>query len=324
MNPTTQKHQYQLKHLKVMWLFKSAEVKEEEIPEDKLPKALSAKGFVADPKAHVCDWDFFADKKAVYKLNRGDILFSFATKVGDSLNKDEKHIVHKIVNLSSFEDEQKENNVPFLDVYDEQECGKFTCIITKVCYILPGVPLGVLTPMAVSQRDYHRRCQPGSPTIWDDCSEKNVFRMTKKVIPYVFSITLQLKASEVTDEADFKTLLDLDRRSTFAPQKALLMERTKRNIQVLDATRIAKSLLLYTEVDGGVLVQHYTVVLNTSIPALATPVLNNFSSFGAAEGLDTAKLTRAAFAHYAKDDFKYLSTPEPQKTAKAPRKNSGY
>lgn len=311
-----------------MWSFKSlfaAVEQEEEIPEDKLPKELNANNFASDVKAHVCDWDFFADKKAVWKLNRGDVLFCFGTKVGDALTKAEKHIVHKVVNLSSFDDETKENNVPYLDVYDEEDAKQYTCIITKVCYLIPGVPLEVLTPMAVSQRDYHRRCQPGNPTIWDDCDEPNVFRMTKKVIPYVFSITLQLKTSEVTDKDEFKSLMDLDPRSTFAPDKALLMERTKRNINILDATRKAKSLLMYTKCNGGLLVQHYTVVLNTSIPALATPVLNNFSSYGAAEGLDTAKLTRAAFKEYAKDGYKALSTPEENKLAgKAPRKNSGY
>lgn len=296
-----------------MWLFKSAETAEQVPPDDQLPKELSALEFVKDQKeqkAHVCDWDFFADKKALWRLNRGDVLFSFKTSTGDQLNKDEKHIVSRLINLSSFASEQKENNVPNVDVYDEKDAAQYTMIVTKVNYLIPGLPLDVLTPAVVSKKDYHERCQPGNPTIWDDVTAENTFRMTKKVIPFVFNITLQLKCSEVTDKDELKILHELDPRKTFKIDKALLMERTKRNIQVVDATRKAKSLLLYTKVEGGVLVQHYTVVLNSSIPTLVLPVLNNLSSFGAAEGLETAKMTRAAFRHYAKDDFKSLSTPD--------------
>lgn len=300
---------------------------EEEIPDNQLPKELSAKTFATETeaKSHVCAWDFFADKKAIWRLNRGDVIFGFKTSVGHLLDDDTKHIVSKVVNLSSFDDEVKENNVPFVDVDDDAETAKFTMIITKVSYLLADVPLEVLTPMAVSQKDYHRRCQPGSPTIWDDVEGENTFRMTKKVIPYVFNITLQLKASHVTDKDDLKSIHELCPQQAFPIHKALLMERTKRNIAIIDATRKAKSLLLYTKVDGGLLVQHYTVVLNSSIPTLATPVLNNFASFGAAEGLETAKLTRAAFKHYAKDAYKSLSTPEPKPEKKMrERADSGY
>jgi len=307
-----------------MWLFKDEP--EELPPDNKLPKDLSAKKFVESQKAHVVDWDFWGDKYSVYRLNRGDVIFSFKTSVGDQLGKAEKHIVNKVVNLSSFDDEVKLNNVPHLDVYDDKEASQYTIIITKLSYLLPDVPLDVLTPMAMSNSDYHRRCQPGSPTIWDDVTGEHTFRMTKKVIPYVFNITLQLKASEITNKDELKSVHELDPRKTYPVDKALLMERTKRNTSVIDATRKAKSLLLYTKVEGGLLVQHYTVVCNSSIPALAVPVLNNFSSFGASEGLDTAKLTRVAFKHYAKDDYKFLKIPQdrPKDVTGRKRVDSGY
>jgi hypothetical protein len=309
-------------------------VPDEEVPaDDKLPKALSAKKlceekFQGQYRSHVLPWDFFADKKTIWRLNNGDVLFAFKTAVGNFLGDEEKHVVSHLVNLSGFADETKENNVPNIDIYNEEEAAKYTFIITKVTYLLPDVPLDVLTPTALSNRDYHRRCQPGSPTIYDGLADDRTFRMTKTIIPLVFKITIQLRASHLTNKDDLKHVEDLCPSKANKVDKAILMERTKKNIQVLDATRKAKSLLLYTRVEGGLLCQHYTVVINVSIPTFAAPVFNNFASFGAAEGLETANLTRNAFLHYAKNDYKVLTTPQDpvsdDEAGGRPRADSGY
>jgi len=73
----------------------------------------------------------------------------------------------------------------------------------------------------------------------------------------------------------------------------LLLERTKRNSKVVDATRKVKSLMMYTDLaDGGVLVRHIVSVFNTTVPSYGAWVMNNLGSFGANEATETAVLTR--------------------------------
>mmetsp|Transcript_9124 Transcript_9124/g.13448 ORF Transcript_9124/g.13448 Transcript_9124/m.13448 type:complete len:311 (-) Transcript_9124:151-1083(-) len=306
--------------------FGNSENKDDVIPDDQLPTALTCEKVTDESKAHVCDWDFFKDKKSIHWLNKGDTLFAFKCAVGDTLSKEDQHVVAKVVNVSSFDDEVEENNVPHFDPYNKEQAKEFTCIITKVAYLLPDIPLDALTPTSMTNVNYHKRCQPGNPTIWDDVAAPDTFRMTKKVIPLIFSITIQLKASEVVKKEHLQTLHQLCPSQKFEIDKALLMERTKRNKKVVDATRKAKSVLLYTKVDGGLLVQHYTVVLNSFIPSFAAAVLNNGISYGAAEAAETASLTRKGLKHFAKDGFKEINTPREidAQPEGRPRADSGY
>lgn len=103
-------------------------------------------------------------------------------------------------------------------------------------------------------------------------------------------------------------------RTGYVADKAILMERTKRDIYYevsgcqgalllpllmclvvgcgrdaslldllgshaaspQDSTRKAKSVLLYKQVQGGVLVSNYTVVCNTAIPTIVQGIMNKY------------------------------------------------
>jgi len=82
--------------------------------------------------------------------------------------------------------------------------------------------------------------------------------------------------------------------------KAVILERTKRDKTVQDATKKAKSVLLYTEVEGGVLCRNITICLNSFIPNFVVPFIDTLGSLGSKETKDTAVMTRAFFKKLAK------------------------
>ena len=60
--------------------FGNSENKDDVIPDDQLPTALTCEKVTDESKAHVCDWDFFKDKKSIHWLNKGClVLFFFFT-----------------------------------------------------------------------------------------------------------------------------------------------------------------------------------------------------------------------------------------------------
>lgn len=233
-------------------------------------------------------WNLFSPD-AIEALNEGKTIFAFACRVGNALTPADKEVISSMVNLSKFKDETKENNVPHIDVNDAEEAEKYTVIITKTAYLIRDIDLDDITPELMLRPEYHKCCQPGNPQL-HDCDEPQTFRMTKTVIPVVFKITLQLKTSELSMEET----LPLAIIDGFPATKAIMMERTKRNIQTLDATRKVKSILLYNQVPGGILVRHTVVVYNTMIPTVAASVLNNLGSMGSSEATQTAQMTRNA------------------------------
>eukprot|EP00759_Apiculatamorpha_spiralis_P027449 PhF_6_TR30198/c2_g1_i1/m.44390 len=101
-------------------------------------------------------------------------------------------------------------------------------------------------------------------------------------------MTVQLKISRI----DPRTLPLLSQFDRVKLDGGLLLERTKRQVTKVDGTAKAKSVLLYTSVDGGVLVTNITVAINTSIPTVASSILNNFGATGAREVAETAERTR--------------------------------
>lgn len=109
-------------------------------------------------------------------------------------------------------------------------------------------------------------------------------------------ITVQMKASEVKDPKILKNLATLDENVSIS--KAILLERTKSDISHTDGSKVVKSLQIYRDVQGGMLVQNYTVVLNDQLPGGLSSVATYFGSKNAsAEASETANRTRAYFSN---------------------------
>jgi hypothetical protein len=180
----------------------------------------------------------------------------------------------------------------------------------------------------VSSIRYQKSCQPGGPS-FAESPEKDTIRFTKTIISFVFKMTLQFRLSEITDKKVIASLEELvgfrvdkvvpiitllyfircDKRSSSSqwrlsppsptqPAQAILLERTKRNIQIVDSTLKCKSILLYHDLaDGsGVLHTHITTVLNTSMPGFVGSLLTGGSSFAASEVCSLVKAGTTATA----------------------------
>ncbi|XP_063934707.1 uncharacterized protein LOC135146504, partial [Zophobas morio] len=236
---------------------------------------LDASNLVKEMSSHpwiVKDYKFLNKKEKVQLLNKGSTLLSFCCHGGAGLSEAEKNIVDSFINMSyAFQDEVKENGVPFLDINDELDLKKYTVFIMKVAYLIPDVTLETITPELISSDEYILKCVPGPPILCSGSPDKTTFRISKTVIPYIYNVTVQLKVSEITSQKDLARLSSLDGAKI---DRALIMERTKRNISKFDSTAKAKSLLSYRKVKGGLFVTNITVILNTLVPAFISPFVD--------------------------------------------------
>lgn len=228
---------------------------------------------------------YFTDPLHRDVIEKGGVLFSFSCS--KLLDPYDMELVMNTINLSSYTDETTENYVPHIR---KEGLLDFTIVIAKSAYMLPGADLAfVCDPAFVSSVAYQKACEPSSNYIWDDGTEPNTFRLTKPVIAYLFSVTIQFRVSRLSPE-------DLERFSSFLGLRVdggLLMERTKRSKPPKDdRTRKAKSVLLYTQVPGGLYVTHLTVILQSSIPTIVAKFIHRFGAWGLTEALETAGKTR--------------------------------
>jgi hypothetical protein len=241
----------------------------------------------------LCDaMDFLADPGCVPELQKGNAYFFFACKIGTLLDEDERFVINQIINLTSFKNEVVENNVPIFDAFDDEDAAKYTVILTKATYLLPGITIAQLTPQLICTTEYQKNCQPENSTIESNVPDDTTIRFSKTVIKFIYNMTVQLKMSKI-DAGRHASLSQLDRIKV---EQGLLLERTKRQVTKVDGTAKAKSVLLYTPVDGGVLVTNITVAINTSIPTIVAGILNNFGATGAREVSETAERTRKYIA----------------------------
>jgi hypothetical protein len=254
-----------------------------------LSGAVIQKGMKSKCRAMGNAWDFLAIEDAGEHLTKGNSYFGFLCKTGAKLGEHDTVQFETIANLTGFEDELRDNGAPRLDARDLTEMAKYTVIMVKAMYVLPGFDLSNMTRTVMASLEYQRSCQPGNPKFWDDCTEPWTFRETKPLIRFVYSLVIQLRVHEITDLATLQSFRTLD---GMVPEKAMLLERTKRDKNKADSTLKCKSLLLYYRIPGGTLVTNATVVVNTSIPGVVAALVNNFGSSGAAEVGDTAVMTR--------------------------------
>jgi hypothetical protein len=229
---------------------------------------------------------FFEDPMHRQVIERGGVMFSFSCT--DSPDPYEVELAMSVINRTCFDDEAKENYVPHVT---KEKLSDYTVVIARSCYLLPEVDLQfVCDPALMSSVRYQTACEPAGTRIWEEGDELNSFRITKTVIPLIFSVTIQFRISVLKPD-------DIRELSSFLGIRVdggLLLERTKRHKPPkIDRTVKAKSVLLYTKVPHGLFLSHLTVILQSSIPALVSRVVHRFGSMGLAEVLETAAKTRS-------------------------------
>jgi hypothetical protein len=229
---------------------------------------------------------FFEDPVHRQVIERGGVMFSFSCT--DSPDQYEVELAMNVINRTCFDDETKDNYVPHVT---KEKLSDYTVVIARSCYLLPEVDLPVLCdPTHMSSVRYQTACEPAGTRIWEESNESNTFRITKTVIPLIFSVTIQFRISVLKPD-------DVRELSSFLGIRidgGLLLERTKRRKPPkVDRTVKAKSVLLYTKVPYGLFLSHLTVILQSSIPAIVSRVVHRFGSMGLAEVLETAAKTRS-------------------------------
>ncbi|KEG11791.1 aspartate aminotransferase [Trypanosoma grayi] len=259
--------------------------------------ALTARevSLTANVQARVVNntWDFLSLPGAADHLNAGNVFFRFVCSPIPNVDRDTIDMIATFINLTSFADEEQENNVPRIDIYSAEEQSAYVGILVKAMYLLPGVRMSHITTDLVASLDYQRNCQPGENK-FENPDTPYTFRTVKSVIKFIFSVTIQMKVSEITDPGVLSTFKDVD---GMLPAKVLLLERTKKNIHKTDSTVKVRSVLLYYPVNDGVLVNNQTIVLNTSLPRVVSKLMQTFGSQGATEAAQTAKQTRQYLIH---------------------------
>ncbi|RNF00212.1 putative aspartate aminotransferase, mitochondrial [Trypanosoma rangeli] len=238
-------------------------------------------------------WDFLSLPEASTHLNTGNVFFRFVCSPVRHLGTDSLELINTFINESSFADEVQENNVPKIHIFSPEEQNKYVSILVKTMYLLPGVRLSHLDADLLASLDYQRNCQPGNNK-FESPEDIHTFRTVKTVIRFVFSITIQMKVSAITDSVALQKFRDVD---GMVPAKVLLLERTKRNIHKMDSTVKVRSVLLYYPVNAGLLVTNVTIVLNTSLPTVVSSLMQTFGTQGATEAAQTAKQTRRYLIH---------------------------
>jgi hypothetical protein len=123
------------------------------------------------------DWDYLNTGNKIRALNGGKTFFTFACKVGTLLSDQERKLIDLVINLSSFDDEEKANNVPFVNIFDEEEAALYSIILVKTSYMLPHTDLSRFTPEFLATPEYHTCCEPGNPVIHESPDE-TTFRLT--------------------------------------------------------------------------------------------------------------------------------------------------
>lgn len=271
--------------------------------------ALSARevSITADVKGLVVtdSWDFLSLPRNAALLNDGSALYKFVSKPAHQLDAESLEMLRMFINVSGFADETIENNVPRVDCGSVEDLSKYVTILAKAMYVLPGVRLASINKELLASLDYQRNCQAGETKFHDNITAPFTFRQTKTIIKFLFSLVIQMRVSEITDPQILNSFKDFD---GIIPAKAILLERTKKNIAATDSTAKCKSILLYYPINDGLLVSHGTIVLNTSLPGVVSKILHSFGGQGAKENADAVRNTRRYLIHRFGDSREGLSS----------------
>jgi hypothetical protein len=248
------------------------------------------------PKCNTSNnWDILTIPGCTEALSRGEAFMNFSCKPAGSLTDREREMANMVIRINTAESLEKDG-CPDIDLYNPADCSKYTLILTRGTYVLPNVDVTKMTPAFIASMDYQKGCLPGSPYLWPKTGtsdeEIRTFRMTKPLIPFVFSIVIQMRTTHITDPDVVRRLEDIDKLKI---AHCIIFERTKRSASAKDdSTAKVRSVLMYYPLpdNSGVLVTNYTVVCNTTIPKIVASVVQSFGSRGAAEVAETAHRTR--------------------------------
>ncbi|KAJ9457906.1 putative aspartate aminotransferase [Diplonema papillatum] len=226
-------------------------------------------------------------------LAKGGCYYYFTFLRGTQLSATTLRMSKILMHLSSFENEEKQNNVPPIDPESPADQAAYIFMLNKAVYMLPGiVSLSQLDVATMSSPKYHSKCQPAGSKILET-EEKDTFRFAKTIVWPVYKLTMQFKVSLV-DRSHYPELSELT--DGLPVHHALLLERTKRNVQAVDIIRTAKSILLYHQVpQGGIIVTNITTAAATSVPSIVASIVDKLGSMGAKDVVDTALRTRKYF-----------------------------
>jgi len=250
-------------------------------------------------------------------MEDGGCLFSFVCN--HKLTPYQAEMVDSFVNLSGFDDEEKENFVPKFHYSEymkqrrqelEQESDtassksggskngrlpNYTFLLARCGYLLTGVDFAemIANPTLLTTLDYQRACQPEGTKVWEDYDlmGPDNFRITKPIIPYIYSFTIQFRVSRVKNPEDLQRL---SKHLGIPVDGAIVLERTKRSVPPKeDATKKTKSVLVYTDLGQGVvLVTHLTVMLQCGLPEVVERIIGTVGQWGLGETAETAWRTR--------------------------------
>eukprot|EP01065_Artemidia_motanka_P012832 TRINITY_DN17085_c0_g2_i1.p1 TRINITY_DN17085_c0_g2~~TRINITY_DN17085_c0_g2_i1.p1 ORF type:complete len:412 (+),score=142.65 TRINITY_DN17085_c0_g2_i1:55-1236(+) len=233
-------------------------------------------------------WNFLTDPSDVDVLRRGSSLYNFVCSPGTRLSAVERCMVASFIGLSAV-------GGATVNIHSEAEAAAHIFILNKAMYVLPPpARRQLLTTQLLSSVEYQKSCQPGNPKIWTDVTDLDTFRFTKPIIPWVYSLTIQMRVSVLSDAQCRELSAVLCGGLPLC--HGLLLERTKRNESYIDSTRCVKSLLLYHALaGGGLLVISCTAIANTTIPSIVARIVDSQRTQGALEVQETAERTRDYF-----------------------------
>jgi hypothetical protein len=165
----------------------------DDMDESDFTSLLETKSLVA-PSSEI----HYTDPDCLHVLEGGGCLFTFLCR--HELDSHQAEMLNSVVNLSAFDDETTENFVPHYEYGAESE---YTFLLARAAYVLVGVNIQELlsNPSLLSTCAYQQSCQPAATTIWEDYEnmERDNFRITKPIIPYVYNFTIQFRVSGIRD-----------------------------------------------------------------------------------------------------------------------------
>jgi len=281
---------------------------------EKLEQAAAKLGEIPDFNALTKDFpgttveSCFIEETNCYELLREEEMVDILLKGGikfwydaaSTLSVQSKAFVRSIVNLSDFDDEEAENNVPVIDVDDPSEMKKYTFVNSKICVLAPTRRLELLNIDLMVNPDYQQVVQSyGNDRIhimrrgekgWEPRNNRTVRAVTRIVGSW--NMTVQNQISEYPVE---KVNADPILNHGLKWDRAFLSERTKQNIQRKDSTVKFKAVTLLKQLDDAVLMMALTVAVNSLVPAWVVkrgkgPILK--------AATNVAKGNRAFFAKY--------------------------
>ena len=242
---------------------------------------------VVEPSDPGASWDLLQSiPNGVDALNAGDILFKFRASPSADLSDDDRRELATFVNLSQFHDEAKENCSAPLDPMDAKAMEGLTLIMVRMMSIYPNVTSRECNVDVITSVDYQKSLVVGKET-FETVNRPRTFRKNKTVIPFVYSFIMQMTGSERADATYNRRFADV--HCGMVPDRAVILERTKRNMAVVDSTVKSKSVNLYYDIpmpDGRkcTLMSHTSVILKSSMPSVLMKMLKSIGKTTAEEG----------------------------------------